>query len=215
MRLHRVRLCLLAMLLAACQSAPPVSHAPFRDDFSDPGSGWITSDTEQYRIAYQDGALHFLIDVPDQAAWSVPGKPFADFTLDVDAAQIDGPDNNHYGVIVRYADENNFYRLDISGDGYYSIHRYKDGAWVIPPPINWPTSPAPAIRQGATTNHLRVIAEGPRITLVVNGTPVAEIGDADILAGDVGLTAGTFPDETGVHIAFDNFAVTPLEKPVE
>jgi hypothetical protein len=202
--------CLLAaLLIAACQPTPAVSDLPFVDDFGNPGSGWTTTDTEALRIAYQDGALHFQIDAQDSAAWAVAGKRVGDFILDVDAAQIDGPDNNHYGVIVRYADDKNFYRLDISGDGYYSIHRFKDGEWTIL--VNWPQSPA--IRQGANTNHLRVIAEGPKLTWVVNDTVLTQIENADILVGDVGVTAGTFPDETGVHVAFDNFAVQPLPTP--
>ncbi|HLF28440.1 MAG TPA: family 16 glycoside hydrolase [Anaerolineae bacterium] len=197
------------LLIAACQSEPPISDLPFRDDFSNPNSGWQVTETDQLRITYQEGALHFHVIEPDRAAWAVAGKRAADFVLDVDATQVEGPDNNHYGVIVRYADDKNFYRLDIAGDGYYSVQRLRDGAWSVL--FNWPESDA--IQQGATTNHLRVIADGPKITWVVNGATLAEIEDADILVGDVGLTAGTFPDESGVHIAFDNFEVNPLEQP--
>ncbi len=196
------------LILAACESAPALSDLPFRDDFGDPNSGWTTTDTDPLRIAYQDGALHFVINTLDSTVWAVAGKNAGDFILDVDAAQIDGPDDNHYGVIVRYADDENFYRLDVSGDGFFSVSHYKDGAWLKPMPIDWTASAA--IQQGATTNHLRVIAEGPQLTLVVNGTTVGQIEDADILVGDVGLTAGTFFDQAGVHVAFDNFAVNPL-----
>ena len=198
---------LAALLLSACGSTTPVSDLPFSDDFGDPGSGWSTTDTDQLSIAYQDGALHFRVDAPDTAAWAVAGKRADNFILDVDATQVEGPDNNHYGVIVRYADNKNFYSLDVSGDGYYSFQRYRDGEWETL--IDWQVSDA--IRQGATTNHLQVIAEGSKLTWIVNGAVVDSIEDADILAGDVGLTAGTFPDETGVHVAFDNFQVRLLE----
>lgn len=210
MRNHRLHFSLIAVLiLAACQSAPLASQLPFGDDFGNPGSGWTTTHTEQLKIAYQDGALHFIVSALDSTGWAVIGKRADDFILDVDATQIEGPDDNHYGVIVRYADDKNFYRLDISGDGYYSIQRYRNGAWEVL--FNWPESSA--IKQGATTNHLRVIAEGPKLTWVVNGTTVAQIDNADILSGDVGLTAGTFYDQAGVHVAFDNFEVKPLEMP--
>ena len=210
MRRCLLRLCIQCVMLAiACQPTPSLSGLPFRDDFSDPNSGWTTTDTDQLRIAYQDGALHFVIDALDSTAWAVAGKQAADFILDVDATQIDGPDDNHYGVIVRYADNKNFYRLDISGDGYYSLWRYANGEWEKR--ADWQESAA--IRQGATTNHLRVIAEGPRLTLVVNGTIVGQIEEADILVGDVGLTAGSFFDQAGVHVAFDNFEVNPLSHP--
>jgi len=197
-----------ALLFAACAPASPLSDLPFRDDFSAPG-GWLLSDTDQVRIFYQDGALHFVVNVPDQATWSVIGRRAGDFALDVDAAQVDGPDNNHYGLVVRFVDEDNFYRLDISGDGYYSIQRKRGNQFEVL--VNWPESSA--IRQGAASNHLRVVAQGPTLTFFVNGTEVGRIEEADILEGDVGLTAGTFPDESGVHIAFDNFEVTPLETP--
>ena len=200
---------LIALLLAGCASAPPASDLPFADAFGDPGSGWTTTDTEQLSISYEDGALHFRVDAPDTAAWAVAGKRADDFILDVDATQVEGPDNNHYGVIVRYTDNKNFYRLDVSGDGYYSLQRYRDGEWETL--IDWRESEA--IRQGATTNHLQVIAEGSRLTWIVNGAVVDSIEDADIPVGDVGLTAGTFPDETGVHVTFDNFQVKPLERP--
>ncbi len=198
---------LAALLLSACESAAPASDTPFADDFSDPGSGWTTTDTEQLSISYEAGALHFRVDAPDTAAWAVAGKRAANFVLDVDATQVEGPDNNHYGVVVRYADNRNFYRLDVSGDGYYSIQRYRDGEWETL--IDWRESEA--IRQGATTNHLQVIAEGPKLTWIVNGAVVDSIEDTDILVGDVGLTAGAFPDESGVHVTFDNFQVKPLE----
>ena len=64
-------------------------------------------------------------------AWSVPrDKRFGDFVLDVDATQVDGPNDNSYGVIFRYVDDRNFYRLDISGDGYFAVFKYKDGKWT-------------------------------------------------------------------------------------
>lgn len=208
--MHRLSCLALALALAltACQSTPAVSELPFRDGFDNPGSGWKTTETAQLRIAYQDGGLHFVINALDSIAWAVAGKQVDDFILDVDATQLEGPDDNHYGVIVRYRDEKNFYRLDISGDGYYSIQRYTNGAWAIL--VDWKESNA--IQQGATANHLRVIAEGPRLTWVVNGATLAQIDDADILSGDIGLTAGTFFEQAGVHIAFDNLEVNPLEK---
>jgi len=95
---------LAALLLSACGSPAPASDTPFADDFSDPGSGWSTTDTEQLSISYEDGALHFRVDAPDTAAWAVAGKRAGNFILDVDATQVEGPDNNHYGVVVRYAD---------------------------------------------------------------------------------------------------------------
>lgn len=199
----------LLLFVTACQSGPAITTLPINDGFDDPNSGWNTLSTDQFRIAYESSALHIIIDSLDSTAWTVTGKNLDNFVLDVDATQLEGPDDNHYGVIVRFADERNFYRLDISGDGYYSIQRFREGEWETV--VNWPQSPTDVIHQGNNTNHLRVIANGPRLTWVVNDTVVAEIDNADILSGDVGLTAGSFFGEAGVHIAFDNFQVNALE----
>lgn len=201
---------LLTLLLAACQTGPSPSKLPLQDGFDDPNSGWETTlDNDQFRIDYDNSALHIVVNALDSTAWTVAGEQVSDFILDVDATQTEGPDDNHYGVIVRFLDERNFYRLDVSGDGYYSIQRYKDGDWEKL--VDWPPLPTDIINQGATTNHLRVIANGSKLTWVVNGTIVAEVDDVDILSGDVGFTAGSFFAEAGVHVAFDNFEVNPLE----
>jgi|WetSurMetagenome_2_1015567.scaffolds.fasta_scaffold90923_2 hypothetical protein len=202
--LHRLWLICLA-LLVACSPAPALTPLPYADDFSDPASGWKTVDGQGLRIRYQDGALRFTIDELDQIAWSIAGRRFENFTLDVDATQLGGPSDNSYGVLIRYVDEKNFYRLDISGDGYFAINKYQAGKWIKLQ--DWTESAA--IQREAATNHLQVIAAGPRFTLAVNGETVATFSDDEFKQGDIGLTAGTLFDEAGVQIAFGHLTVSP------
>ena len=205
-------LILLALFITACStgnsnSNPSVPTAftplPYTDNFDNPASGWKTASDKSIQIEYNNSALNFTINDVNSIAWSTSNQKFADFTLDVDATQVDGPDDNGYGVIVRYVDDRNFYRLDISGDGYFDVMKYKNGTWIKLQ--DWTESAA--IHQGATTNHLRVTAQGSQFTFSVNNQTLNSFTDADFRQGDIGLSAGTFFDHAGVHIAFDNLQV--------
>ena len=197
---------LCALALAAC--GPALTPLPYADDFSNPDGGWKTAGDEAIKISVQDGALHFTIDDLDTIAWSTPkDKRFGDFVLDVDAIQVDGPDDNTYGVIFRYQDDRNFYRIDISGDGYFAVLKRKDGVWTkVQDYVE-----TPAVKQGNAVNHLQVIAKGNQFTFNVNGETVKTISDGDFSSGDIGVTAGTLFDNAGVHIAFDNVSVSEVK----
>lgn len=197
---------LLSLALTAC--GPTLTPLPYTEDFSNPNHGWKTASDEAIKIDVQDGALHFTIDDLDTIAWSTPqDKRFGDFVLDVDATQVDGPNDNTYGVIVRYQDDRNFYRLDISGDGYFAVFKRKDGAWSKVQDY----LETPAVKQGSATNHLQVIAKGNQFTFSVNGETVKTFSDGDFPSGNIGVTAGTLFDNSGVHIAFDNPKVSEVK----
>lgn len=198
-------ICLAA--LVACRPASALTPLPYADDFSNSASGWKTVTDPALQIGYQDGALRFTIADLDQIVWSIAGQRFENFTLDVDATQLGGPNDNSYGVLIRYVDDRNFYRLDISGDGYFAINKYQAGQWLKLQ--DWTESAA--IQRAAATNHLQVIARGNQFTLVVNGTTVTTFTDAEFKQGDIGLTAGTLFDTAGVKIAFDHLTLSEVK----
>jgi len=195
----------LALCLAACSAPSALTPLPYADDFSSPAGGWKTVNDPAIQIQYRDGALRFQIDALDQIAWSVPpDKRFGDFTLEVEAAQLGGPDDNSYGVLARYVDDRNFYRFDISGDGYFAVNKRKDGRWLTLQ--DWTASPA--IQPGRAVNRLKLTARGSTFTFIVNDQTLTTFTDADFPQGSIGLTAGTLFDNAGVQIAFDNLSVT-------
>jgi hypothetical protein len=70
---------------------------------------------------------------------------------------------------------------------------------------------SPAINQGANaTNTLRVHAEGQNLIFYVNDQEVGRVTDDAFRSGDIGLMVRTL-GESGVHVQFDNFTVTPIE----
>ncbi|MDD5370495.1 MAG: hypothetical protein PHQ40_15540, partial [Anaerolineaceae bacterium] len=124
--------------------------------------------------------------------------------VSVEAVKNAGPDDNDFGVICRYQDENNFYSLLISSDGYFGISKMKSGVHQVIGTDGMRFSPV--IQKGNTRNLLRADCNGSSLALWVNGERLTEVQDSDFKSGDVGLIAATF-NQPGVDLTFDNFIV--------
>ncbi|MHB1357427.1 MAG: family 16 glycoside hydrolase [Anaerolineae bacterium] len=174
----------------------------YSEDFSDTSSGWDAWKTTSSQVGYVGGEYVIEVLKVDSFYWANPGQDFSDFVFEVDATKQDGPDDNSFGVILRYVDENNFYRFDISSDGYYAFGYYENDEWISL--IDW--TEATAIKQGDATNTITILCKGSKFTLYVNGTKLTDVTDATFSSGDVGLWAGAFT-EARVTIAFDRLGV--------
>ena len=174
------------------------------DDFS--RQRWkVYSDSEHHK-GYADGRYFIAVDAQEYSFWSTAGETYGNFVLEVEAIQLAGPDNNDYGVILRYQDDGNFYSFEISGDGLYTFSKLMDGELyeVIP----WQRSDA--IQPGPQGNVLRVEAVNSNFTFFINGELVDVAIDPEFGQGDIGLVAGTYED-AGTQIAFDNLKVWAAE----
>lgn len=205
-----VLLFLLCLAALACKAAsfgnsePEPGDILFKDDFSDPSSGWkrITEDSGQ--TDYANGVYRVRVNRPNMDVWSNPGLNFTDVQVEVQGTKVGGPDDNDFGIICRSVDTNNFYFFIISSDGYYAIGKVKDGVQQLL--SSDAMQPSEAIEQGATPNHIRADCIGSYLALHVNDEKLAEVQDQDFQFGDVGLIAGAF-DQPGVEILFDDFLV--------
>jgi hypothetical protein len=204
-------LILFALATAGCQISPAIGGEIvssggilFKDDFSDPNSGWMQGEDKFGKTEYSDGSFRIFVNSDVTGKISIPRLLFTDVIIEVDASKVAGPDNNDYGVICRYQDENNFYFFEISSDGYFSIGKYKDDQLMLIGMEQMQTSDF--IRQGQATNRIRAACIGSSLSLSVNGHLLVEVEDGDYTVGDVGLLAGTF-ETPGVDILFDNFKV--------
>src|SRR5574340_671248 len=119
----------LLVVLSAC--AGPAGTGPlFQDGFDDARNGWTLTSNTQAQVKISGGQLIITVNRLDALAWTIAaGKSFGDFTLSVDATPLARPDDSDYGVIVRHVDDNNFYRFEISGDGYFNIQKRIKGKW--------------------------------------------------------------------------------------
>lgn len=191
-------------ILALTSACAPSTPLPFRESFDDARNGWMLLQSSRADIVINGGRLRIAVKTPDAVAWSVAaGKTFDDFTLDVDATPLAGPDDNDFGVIVRHADDDNFYRFEISSDGYYNAQKRQKGKWegLV---ADWAESTA--IRKGRATNHLRVVCAGSAMTFYVNQIKLLQVTDDSFKRGKVGVFAGTL-SQPGVQVAFDDLQV--------
>jgi len=177
----------------------------FQDDFSDDKSGWKTLREGQGIIDYENGGFRIFVPETKIDYWTVAGLNFGDVHIETDVTKTGGPDDNDFGIICRYQDEENFYGLLISSDGYYGVSKMKNGEHNIVGSDGMQFSDT--IRTGATTNRIGADCIGKRIVLYINGELLVEVEDGDFQSGDIGLMAGTF-DSAGVDILFDNLVVT-------
>jgi hypothetical protein len=190
---------------------PELGDLLYEEDFEDPATGWTISTDDDTSVGYTDGEYRIAIYTQDYMAWGnpEPGLELANFTLEVDVRQVDGPLDNNFGLIFRLQEEpEDFYWFQISGDGYYSVDRNIEDEWstVLP----WKESNA--VNQGVgATNHMRITCSGDQCSLYVNDKHLTDMTDDTLSGGSIGLAAGAF-DETGVIVHFDNLKVYTVKE---
>jgi len=197
--------------LSACSpnnSVPvnPSGSTLFSDDFNEASKGWGTMDRSGGEIYFDYGGLVIKVNLADFMFWTVNGDDYSDTRIDVDAVLMNGPNNDNFGVICRYQDNQNFYGFLVTHDGYYGIFKMQDGSIVLSSE-NGDLQYSESIRQGGVVNHITATCQGNDLQLLVNGDLLAEVADQAFSAGQVGLIAGAY-DMPGVEILFDNFNVT-------
>ena len=176
----------------------------FSDDFSSPPGGWGMWNRDGALVKFHNSGLRIQVNEAQYDFWSVAGKNFGDVQVTVDATKIGGPDDNDMGIICRYKDKDNFYMLLVSSDGYYGIAKMEAGQYRMIGLDQLQYSES--IAKGQTVNQIQATCQGSSLKLSVNGLPLMEAQDSDIVTGDVGVMAGSYNIQ-GVDILFDNFVV--------
>jgi hypothetical protein len=202
------------LLLAACSIGGGgfdeciESGALFQDDFGgEKNCGWALYNRGGAVVEIADGVMRMSTSQPGQIWWTNPGQSFDDVIVTSDARQVSGPNDNAYGAICRYQNEENFYVFLISGDGYYTIGKYTSDS----PAITYLTENgeyqfSDVINQGNATNEIRASCIGQELSLAVNGISLATVTDPTFVVGDVGLAVSTLEPGTAV-VEFTDFRV--------
>jgi hypothetical protein len=176
----------------------------FQDDFSSPNSGWDRYTSETYSTEYEDGTYRIEVLEMNHEAWALPGLNFSDVLIETTVTKTSGPEDNVFGVLCRYQDQENFYFFLISSDGYAGIGQYLDGERSL---LSGESMlPSKAIVTSNATNSLRVRCVDETLSMEVNGTLIYELQSDALAAGDVGLIAGSY-EQSGLTVLFDDFSV--------
>jgi S1-C subfamily serine protease len=195
----------IAGVVAPPEPERPLVEAPsnagevlFFDDFSDPASGWYAFTDKGYSSRYEGGQLVIDVDVKTTAAWTTLDQEYTDVDFEVETTKLGGPDDNAFGVILRYQDESNFYLFEISSDGFYQILLKKDDEWINL--VEW--TETDLINLG-DRNVIAAEAQGNRFSMFINGVQVNQVNDDSFGTGRVGLAVEAY-SEPNVSIGFDN-----------
>ncbi|MGB7538034.1 MAG: hypothetical protein WBM17_05815 [Anaerolineales bacterium] len=179
----------------------------FEDDFSDDSKGWGAVTDEYGTTGFSDGA--YIISVADSMSYLLADPDtagtYTDVSIEVDILASDETPHD-MGVICRYQDDDNFYYLIISSDGYYAVGKFKDGEDLLVELDEMPADENGVIQTGMAANHLRADCVGDTLTLYANGKQLLEVQDSDFSEGGVGLIAGSY-DDAPIIVLFDNFIV--------
>lgn len=199
------------VLLSGCTLFMPPSMelgVLFEDTFDGATADWLTYEDANQHWWIEGGQYNILVKVPHQpmTSWRTQIGAFHNFRLDIDAEQLNGPDDNTYGVLFRVIDDDNYYCFYITGNSYVGLKKKVAGQFVVLLPellsyyVNW----------GNDANHLTVIAEGNQLEVFVNGQSHFTVTDTEFAAGGIGMMAEmrTSPGQT--HIVFDNIVLQEL-----
>ncbi|MBN1120435.1 MAG: hypothetical protein JXJ17_05115 [Anaerolineae bacterium] len=144
--------------------AGPLYESTFDGD--QPADEWEQFDDGIVSAAIADGQL--MVEVKalvDTGTWAGLNYTFEDFDLEVDAKKVNGGDESAVLILFRMTDEDNYNRLDIYTDGYYSLSAIRDGEFRVISDFN----KSEAIITGNEINRISVSARGDQFSFAVNG----------------------------------------------
>jgi len=200
-------------ILSAIANKPP----DYADDFSDPSSGWPTGSTPAGdEWGYQGGAYSIAATYRPRGdccigAGSDHVPPFSDLVLDVDVQVTSGESGGWY-VLVRDSSGTAqepvgaSYGVGVYLDGMVGLWKNVSGTHVGLVQGEY-FHTLTFIKQGLSTNHLTIIAQGPQIAIYVNEEPVWFVQDESSSRGLVHLGLNNGTPNTVLRVRFDNLKV--------
>jgi hypothetical protein len=182
------------------------------DNFDDPGAGRLprtSADAAHYERGYAEGEYVLYKVDPEytgSAFATLPGT-FGNSSLAVDARIVGDASTASVALYCRIqpgSSFNGYSVLVFPGDGFVRLYRYNDG--TATPMTDGITSAA--VRRGNETNRLEFGCAGPTISVTVNGTRVAAVGDGTFQQGQMRVSA--IAPRATVQARLDNLVVTQV-----
>ncbi len=197
-------------------SVTPLFHETFQNN----NAKWDLTAPTGAKVTLAGGKM--ILESDNNKLYQEPfpgGKTYGDFRLDLDAGLTGGDAKNGYGVYVRGASAQNdplglFYRFEVYGDGYFYIYKGSldaNGNLQVQS-IAQSQQPSNAVNLKGKMNHLTIIAQGPKLTWLINGTQVASLTDNSYKSGTMALFVSNVANvQPGAVAAFQNLAIFPAQ----
>lgn len=184
-------------------SNPEESAIFLSDDFSDQISGWELYSEEDAHYYYSNGEYFIQVSKNESYYISASQKSVKDGVFTVEMRHLEGDEALTSGMVFwRYRNQYNYYALQISDNGEFSVHRYLDGKYGL---ISLPASSKYLNTEGKK-NKIMVVFHGDNFEIYFNDQFAYHFVDDSIENGSVGL--GAYPNlESKVKVAFDNLNV--------
>ena len=170
-----------------------------------------------YRRAQDEYRVQVLEENQEWSFFAPEGQQFQDFTLEVEANRIAGPDTIGYGLVFRRqarkegSAASERYIFYITPQGRYSLFLINaDNTQRTLRPLDAPGIPS-VIKVGDGTNRLRVTCQGAKIVLAINGVDVFTLNNATIAQpGEIGVFVSTPEGVADATVAFHRLTLAPL-----
>lgn len=203
-------------LLAPTQTAQAVeaevsglfasSRRVFYDEFVDNRNAWFTG-------VFQEIELDLIEDGVFKVIWTGRGtsyelyelSSFTNFISEVDCRIARGGGDGSCSLVFSQQRNVGFYKFEFFID-YFRL-------FIVPAEGELVTLVEGDPRLFTTigeVNRLRVIKQGDRIRLFINGVVVGDLRDATYPSGRIGVSTTCYREEGGVEVHFDNFGIWSL-----
>jgi hypothetical protein len=157
----------------------------FRDDFSDPGSGWEVFDEPAVSAGYEQGEFVMRVNDSRWYATADSGRTFEHPVVDVAVSNPQLTAAAGFGVVCHYLGQHRFHALAVGTDGTYAILRQRgDSLTVLTGGGAW--APSELIPVGADRYDVQAECRDGLLRLLVDGREVAT-ARTQAPAGRVGL----------------------------
>jgi hypothetical protein len=163
---------------------PEYGSLIFNDDFSDP-SAWQESRSSLGSAAVSNNELTLALTEKGEYIYSLRHEPeLRDFYLEVTASPSICRSEDEYGLLLHFADNENFFRFSLTCDGQARVDRLYKGKPSSPQPLTF----FGAIPPGApSSSRLAVWVSGRQMDFYINSEYLYTVSDPNIPEGKLGL----------------------------
>jgi hypothetical protein len=186
-------------------TAPQPGDSVYQEDFVSPGPEWEISSGENADYGIEGGVYSIEVKRQNWIAWNSIGGVYDDFVIEFEVALVDGDSYNDAGLLFRFQDRDNYYELDINGEGSYAVGKQVDGEWVQI--VEWTSSSA--LQSLGAVNRVRLIADGDQFEVIANGQTIDRFADGDYPSGDIAPVVTAY-DDPPARATFDNIRIWDL-----